>query len=312
MVVAVCVITRERPVGLARVLESVGGQHLAGGDTLVVCVVDNDPRGGSRDVVDSFAAEDGVSGWMEVRYAVEPEPGIPRARNRAIELAAGADAVAFIDDDETATAGWLAALIDRQRETGADVVTGPAPPLFAEGVLGKSGDWMEAGGFFELPSHADGAVLHQAYTNNALVMRGLLDRQTPFFDEAVGHAGGSDTLAFGRAAREGATIVWCEQAVTREWIPASRANATWIVRRGLRVGNTRALVDRRQSPGAGTAARLLANGVYRLVKGTAEAVLGCSSAVHRVRGRRHIAYGVGMLLGIVGWRYQVYRTVHGH
>jgi len=203
-------------------------------------------------------------------------------------------------------------LVGRQGETGADVVTGPAPPLFAEGVLGDGGDWMEAGGFFELPSHVDGAVLGQAYTNNVLVMRGLLDRQAPFFDESVGHAGGSDTLAFGRAARDGATIVWCEHAVTREWIPASRANAGWIVRRGLRVGNTRALVDRRLSPGAGTGARLFANGVYRLIKGTTEAVLGCWSTVHRVRGRRHVAYGVGMLLGIVGWRYEEYRKVHGH
>ncbi|RIJ43461.1 glycosyltransferase, partial [Maribellus luteus] len=54
----------------------------------------------------------------------EPEPGVANARNAALAVAKGA-MIAFLDDDEEAPPGWLAALIAAQARLGADAVFGP-------------------------------------------------------------------------------------------------------------------------------------------------------------------------------------------
>jgi glycosyltransferase involved in cell wall biosynthesis len=63
-----------------------------------------------------------------LRYVVEPRRGLSFVRNRAISeaRAARADFVAFLDDDEVATAPWLTELLRVQGRYAADVVTGPS------------------------------------------------------------------------------------------------------------------------------------------------------------------------------------------
>lgn len=308
--IAVCVVTCERPTGLSRVLDSLAAQRLSPHVSLKVCIIDNDASGSAERVVNTFRTAQ-LCAKAEILYEIEPRRGIPFARNRAIELAGpDVDAVAFIDDDETAEPNWLQALIDAQRRTEADVVTGPALPAFAEGVL-EGSEWIRTGRFFDLPSHADGAPLNQAYTNNVLVRAHVLKLNgSAFFDESVGAGGGSDSLAFARAAWKGARIIWCSTAVTHEWIPKSRACASWIVKRGFRVGNSRALLDRDLDTRILTVLRLLLTGCYRVAKGIGMLIVCCASKASRVRGARHCAYGSGMLLGVFGWRYAEYKRIH--
>jgi len=88
---------------------------------VVLCVVDNDAEGSGREVVEAFEAE--AVGRMGVRYVVEARRGIPMARNRAVEVAleAGAEAVVFVDDDETADAAVSYTHL-RAHETVLDLV----------------------------------------------------------------------------------------------------------------------------------------------------------------------------------------------
>ena len=69
---------------------------------------------------------------MEITYERLAEPGIVSARNRAMRLALATrpEFLAFIDDDEVPEADWLANLLQRIEETGADFANGPVVPEY--------------------------------------------------------------------------------------------------------------------------------------------------------------------------------------
>ncbi len=99
MTVAIC--TRDRPDGLARLLESL---HIQEYQRLHVIVVDNAPSDDrTRRIVS------GLSGDRDVSYVMEPRPGLSWARNRAIEASDG-EVIAWADDDEICDRCWAAEL----------------------------------------------------------------------------------------------------------------------------------------------------------------------------------------------------------
>ena len=75
-----------------------------------IVVVDNDPLESARPLVEEKAA----AAPVPIRYVAERRPGISRARNTAVANAAG-QFVVWLDDDEEATPGWLAALYSTMR-----------------------------------------------------------------------------------------------------------------------------------------------------------------------------------------------------
>jgi glycosyltransferase involved in cell wall biosynthesis len=85
-----------------------------------IVVADNAPEGSARDAVE--ALRPGAS--VPLLYVHAPRPGVATARNAALSVA-DAPLIAFIDDDEEAEAGWLAALLAAHARFGADVTFGP-------------------------------------------------------------------------------------------------------------------------------------------------------------------------------------------
>ena len=153
--VVVGVPTYRRPADLATLLPLL----LAQADALTdhhghVLVVDNDPDGSARAVVERLGDD-------RVSYAHEPTPGIAAVRNRILDVATddlGADLVAMIDDDERPEPGWLAALVRTWEQTGAALVAGRVVPEFG----GPLDPWVAAGrfhtrhGFWPMDSWLDG------------------------------------------------------------------------------------------------------------------------------------------------------------
>ena len=119
MTIAVC--TRERPESLEMALGSIMEQHYPRFDVLVV---DNAPvTQGTREVVTRLAGK-----HPEIRYEVEPRPGLSWARNRAAELATG-EVVAWVDDDVVCDPWWATEVARGFLEVpDADVVTGTVVP----------------------------------------------------------------------------------------------------------------------------------------------------------------------------------------
>jgi succinoglycan biosynthesis protein ExoM len=306
--VAICVATLQRPVLLRSLLESLARltfRKQAPAELFIV-VVDNDAEETAREVVESI--RDGVP--CPIVYTVEPRRGIPHARNCGVgeALRRDADFVAFIDDDEVASPEWLDELLDVQRRSGADVVSGPSLPRYAPGVE----PWVVEGGFFTYPRYATGEVIPIAATNNALVAAHLFRGTPEPFDPAFGLSGMDDSHFFMRVKHAGAKLVWADEAVVEEIIPASRARARWIIKRAFRIGNGYVFCVRSLSPPhrwfvprvAGAIARI----GYGLVLLPVALLRGRAKTVQALRT---VSNGVGSLVALGGKRYQEYTVIHG-
>jgi len=95
---AVIICTRERPDALHACLVAVQALDPAPNE---VIVVDNAPRSGATRAV--------VRAFPDVRYVVEPAPGLSRARNTGLRHTQAA-LVAFTDDDALVHPNWLGRL----------------------------------------------------------------------------------------------------------------------------------------------------------------------------------------------------------
>ena len=288
MSVAICVATYRRP-SLRALLVALA--ELDAGHPLAVVVADNDLSGSARAIVDEARLP------FRVTYAIEAERNISLARNRAIRLAldGGAEWIAFIDDDEVPRRDWLAELLRVQRETGADVVTGPVVARVPE----STPRWLRDV-FIRDRKLASGTRVPLAETANALVARGVFERGL-FFEPEFGLSGGGDTRFFLRARLGGAKIVWAADAIVEEDVPPSRARLGWLLRRWYREGNAGAFVER----GALPVFRWLPR---RVVAAGAHLVTGAGLLfVAPARGLRLIVHAIGSLAGTLGFRYFEYR-----
>lgn len=308
MNVAICVATYRRPGLLAQSLRSLGELRFDASSPvhLSVVVVDNDRDRSASAVVEGVRGE---VPWPIV-YEVEPTQNISLARNRAVRsaIAGGAEMVAFIDDDETASPDWVRELLAVQREYHADVVAGPVIPAYGE----NAPEWIMRGGFFDRPRYSTGQELDVAETSNALVSVRILSMLDGPFDPAYGLGGGGDSHFFLRARQAGAKIVWADGALVSETIIETRATARWILQRAYREGNCGVLVHRAVYPVREWLPERLIKSGGRLLIGTvllAPALLRGRAAA--VQALRHVFAGSGSLAGILGFRYIEYRRIHG-
>ena len=306
--VAVCVPTFRRPQWLARLLEGLDALEFgrAAPPELRVVVVDNDPEGSARE---SCAEWSGRLRWPLV-YRHEPRRGLSHVRNTAIQAAreAGAEWIAFIDDDEVPEPRWLDELLRVQAEHDADVVSGPVPGRF-EGAVPE---WVRRGGFFDRARRPTGSRVEHSGTGNVLLRASLFDGVESPFDPRFGLAGGEDTHLFLRLAAEGRRMVWADEAVAYETIPESRTRARWILQRGYREANTWALCEAELNPSPRTAAVRVAKALGRIGMGLCLLPLSPLRGRHAaVRALRHVWWGAGSLAGLAGVRYHEYRRTHG-
>jgi glycosyltransferase involved in cell wall biosynthesis len=301
--VSVCVATCGRPIGLANLLGALEVLEIPADVTLQVVVVDNDSRESARAICDEVAARQPYS----LHYVVEKRRGIPFARNAALAAAlSSSDFIAFIDDDETPETDWLAELLRVQEYYRADVVTGPCLPRYVE----PPPRWVAEGGFHERPRYPTGTLRQVAFTHNALVREAVFDSLDCYFDESMALNGGDDEEFFTRAFAAGFQIVWADNAIVRESIPASRSTVRWLVRRSFRVGTSSSWVQLKHR--SSTVLRLLVHGAYCMVKGTALALsLPLNGRAAAVEGLRLFSYGLGRIAGSSGHLHQEYRVVHG-
>jgi glycosyltransferase involved in cell wall biosynthesis len=98
--VLVCTYNRSRTLGAA--IESIVSQTLPDSCGWEILVVDNNSPDDTRQVVEDLQRR-----YPErIRYVFESQQGISHARNAGIREAKG-EILAFLDDDETASMGWL-------------------------------------------------------------------------------------------------------------------------------------------------------------------------------------------------------------
>jgi hypothetical protein len=266
-----------------------------------VLVVDNDPDGSGATVVRDLGAP-------EVRCVVEPTPGIAAVRNRAMDEAAGARLLAFIDDDERPLDAWLAALVETWESTGAAVVSGRILAEFA----GELDPWIRAGDFFVRRSMPTGTPIDVAAAGNLLLDLHQVRLLGVRFETALGLAGGEDTLFSRTLARAGGRMVWCDESAAVDSVPLERMTRQWVLTRAWSHGNAAVLTELRLAtrPAARPVirARGAVRGLLRIAGGTSRWCWGRLRRSHRhqARGLRAVYRGAGMVGGSCGIAYTEY------
>lgn len=312
--VAIGIITCRRPVGLERLLESLAAQTLSDENAArfvwYVQVVDNDLTGENEKVVNRVREKTGMS----VRFTTEETPGIPAARNKSVTATVDADALIFVDDDEQAPPGWLDAMLTMWHETnnnGGDIITGPVRALLPDDAPA----WAVKSNIFALNiARPRGDLRSEAYTNNTLVARHVLDALGPSFDMRFQYTGSSDTHYFMRAHAQGFKILWCPEAVIEEHVPHSRLSFWWQLKRGFRAGSGETMIAFCLAPNQ--RARVVVNVILRALKrgsfGLLQVVAG-PVAGWRIfmQGSRRCASALGAIAGLAGLKHQEYKRIHG-
>lgn len=300
---ALAMLTYNRPEDLREILPLLVEQARSVADLGVVArvkIVDNDPEGGARSVVE----ESGLEG---VDYINELEPGISAARSRALTEAADDDWLIFIDDDDRPTDGWLRDMVLTARETGATAVAGRVQSVFPDGT----DEWIIKGGFFDRRHRwgvPTGAEIVEAATNSLLVDMHFIREKKITFASHLGLTGGEDSMFSRAIVRNGGRMVWCASALILDIVSASRTNKKWVLMRALAYGNGAALVSRTERDSPALRISLVLGGLARVFRGLGQTLFGTvrKDIYCQAQGLRILMRGVGMTLGSAGWAYCQY------
>lgn len=300
--IVVAALTYKRPEGISKLLGELGRQvrNPERPYELTALIVDNDATGSGRAAVEAFH---GRFEGLKIIYVIEPEPGIPFARNRALDSAPDdTDLFCFIDDDEWPVPGWIDAMLDIRAKTKADCVYGPVEPVYPP----DPPRFFVNSGVFERKKNEDGQQITYAASNNVMFDYRLVRSWGLRFEEKMRFTGGTDYLFFNQAFRKGMKIHWSGNALVYDIIPRSRMTWKWVLQRQYRLGNTFAVSEVL----SGNRKRLF----FRLCYGIARTGLGVAmlpafivSPRRGMRALTHALRGAGMVAGILGHSYQEYR-----
>lgn len=226
--VDVCICTFRRPAVVAA-MASVAAQDLPEGVGLRIVVVDNDEVPSAKARVEGWAQEAGVA----VAYVHAPARNISVARNAGLAAAraAGADFLAFLDDDEEAAKGWLMLLLARAGETGADAVFGPALAVYPT----DAPRWMVRCDLHSNLPQARGGRVETGHSCNVLIRMAGLPQGLEFRPE-LGRSGGEDTDFFFRLNRAGRRLAIADTALVTEAVTPQRLRLGWLMERRFAEG----------------------------------------------------------------------------
>ena len=298
-VITVCACTYRRTDQLETLLHSLSQVNTPEGTEVRVCIVDNDIATSAQAVVDTWSGKLG----LPLKYAHEPQPGIPSARNRALAEASDSDFLVFVDDDETVDPGWLVELHKVAVETSADFVQGPVEMT----VEDPADSWWLDTIFFQQKVFPDRSVRKESWSNNVMINMKQVGPLGCQFDTQLRFDGGSDTLFFQDIVRLGGLGSFAAKARVFEIQPKSRLNWRWALQRQFRFGITRVNTLKLRYSLVKTCLQCFVRGSGMVVWGIGHSLLAL------VRGKRSLADGMaffarasGVFLGTLGARRQEY------
>lgn len=257
-------------------------------------IVDNDDTPSAQQNVERTAADAGLI----VRYLHCPGRNISVARNACLEACRTAW-LAFIDDDEIATSGWLSRLIAAARPDIA-AVFGPVRAIYAA----DAPVWVRTGDFHSVVPVQRGGCIRTGYTCNV-----LLNLRHPAvagrrFHWDLGRSGGEDTVFFAEIWGAGGRLGYAADAIVEEKVVQDRETMAWLMRRRFRSGQTIGRLCAVEKGWLGRLA-LLASAFSKIVFCTVVCLFSIASAVGWRRWLLRLTLHTGViarLLGIYEWR----------
>ena len=303
--VVVSALAFRRPEMLRQLLRALAGIDRPEGWRVRFLVVDNDADGSARQVVDECAGLYGDT----LDYVIEEAPGIPLARNRALDeaTAGGARLLAFIDDDEYPAPDWLVRLVGHYVETGAVLVGGPVrlrEPALEVGLWKRF--WLRSlvarGRVLEdrAATAASAGKIEMIATNNWLADLEWIAANSIRFDNSMRVSGGSDGRFFFDIRKSGGRVSWCREALVYEPIASERSTLRYHMSRAFSQG-----VVLSQIKHEGTV-RLLVSQSARIAVGFMLSLVPLRGTASMAIGVRMIGGGCGRIAGRMGAKSALY------
>ncbi|GAB2671462.1 glycosyltransferase [Paenibacillus thermoaerophilus] len=226
--VAICTCNRERD--LPETLESVRFQNYPAGDYEIL-IVDNNSSDRTADIAREYAAA-----TPNARYAMEPEPGLSHARNRAIAEARG-ELLLFLDDDAVARPDWISGLAACFEDESVACAGGKIVP---DWETASPPDWLPEDyySYYTILDYADGVTEMNAgavpYGANMAFRTDVLRKHGGFRTD-LGRVGGKllsgEESELIRRLKRTHKVLYTPHAVVRHKIAAERINRKWFLRR---------------------------------------------------------------------------------
>jgi hypothetical protein len=241
---AVLIPTLRRPHSLVRAVISLFGEATLTTRLREIVVIDNDPLASAEAAMASLRPKAPVP----LVYVREPRPGVATARNAGL---CGTDAplIAFLDDDETARPGWLAALLGAQARFDADVVFGPIRAVLPDDVTAHRA-YLEQ--FFSRLGPEESGLIAEPYGCGGSLMKRETALPGPApFDPACDETGGEDDVLFSRLIAQGGRLAWAVDALAYEHVPPDRATLAYALRRAFAYGQSPSQICARRGDWAG-------------------------------------------------------------
>ena len=274
MSVSVLIPTFKRPDGLKRALASLAQQAVQPDE---IVVVDNAPDGAARAACDQIAAQHELA---PIVFVEAPEPGVSSARNAGFAAAKGRF-VAQLDDDESASPGWLCALLAARETLSAGVVFGPVEPSVEAAGAVRSAFCARL--YARRGAREDGLIEKPWGCGNSLIDRAEAALPALPFDPRANEMGGEDDILFARLQSAGVRFGWAANAVVTEHVDPARARIGAMLRRAFAFGQgpSQTCKARGDMPGL---ARWMAIGAGQAL------IFSALAAPARLTGAEHAAY----------------------
>jgi succinoglycan biosynthesis protein ExoM len=309
MRLSIVICTYERPRLLAALLHSLIGQTFESTAGVEIVVVDNSDGETARSTVEGLS---GVSP-MPLRYLTAHPANISVARNAGCRASRG-EAVAFLDDDQEAEPGWVAAVLDGLTHLPHDVLFGPITPRFeapeavtpsARTLFTRAGDDPRGQDLFALRRPASQTFVLS--TANSVFRRGTALPGPDPFDPYFGQCGGEDLHLLCRLAQQGRRFGWLPDARATDFVPAHRCGTAYLVRRHFAGGQAFAAAMIR------TSAKPRREWAVMTAKSLVQVALLPATALSMLRGDapgRTLAIRAAGIVGKLFWRslYPLYRS----
>lgn len=217
---------------LARTLSSLDQMRVPPDMNIEIVIADDDPNEAATERV----AESGEH-KLPVRCIPVGAQNISTARNACLDSARGT-LLAFIDDDEWVSPGWLNLMLACREEFDATAVFGPVLPQYPTGTAG----WLIRADPLYVEWGRRGTVVSTGRSGNALIDLEFVQRRGVRFDPALGRSGGEDTAFFADLHEKGGKLVVTDDAMVFETIPAERMTLDYFRTRSLRSGQSYARI----------------------------------------------------------------------
>lgn len=301
MKIALCICTYKRPQLLERLLNSLHDIQLGllEQDAVRILIVDNFPDGQARAVCKRAAR----TLPFRLDFVEEAQKGIASARNRAVDeaLRREVEFVAFLDDDDLPHPDWLLRLIEKQKETQADIVGSVFPPVVNPDWPG----WLARSPLFDKrkqKSQTKYGAPSDIGIGSTLISSKLLERmkgEGSVFSAEFGKIGCEDADFFARAGRSGAVICQTNRAIVVRDYEEQRLTVLGLLRDSYRIGNCiRQLLEKYGSPAQIRRRRIKA--FKKVIYGLLGTVLQLFSKTRMVRSMYQVCRELGVLFGYGG------------